>query len=103
MPKTFYDKIYNVVKRIPRGKVATYKSVAKLAGNQRAFRAVGSAMKHNPDMKTIPCHRVVGSDGKMHGYSAKNGITSKIRMLKTEGVFFNKDRVELQKSLWKKK
>lgn len=102
MPKTFYDRVYDVVKRIPQGKVATYKIVAKLAGNPRAFRAVGTAMKNNPDMKNIPCHRVVGTDGKMHGYSAKNGISSKIRMLKAEGVFFKGNLVELQKSLWRK-
>lgn len=100
MPKTFYDKVYNVVKRIPRGKVATYKSVAKLAGNPRAFRAVGTAMRNNPDMKVIPCHRVVGSDGKMHGYSAKNGVASKIKLLKTEGVAINQGRVDLERFVW---
>lgn len=86
--KTFYSKVYDVVKKIPKGKVLTYKQVASLAGSPKAFRAVGSAMRKNPDMKNIPCHRVVGSDGKMHGYSAGQGIPTKIKLLKKEGVKF---------------
>lgn len=97
---SFYAKVYEVVKKIPKGKIATYKVVAKLAGNPRAYRAVGTAMKNNPDLKTIPCHRVVGSDGKMHGYSAGDGITTKIRMLKTEGVSFAGDKAQLSVSGW---
>src|SRR3990167_9432499 len=86
--KSFYSKVYEVVKKIPKGKVLTYKQVARLAGSPKAYRAVGSAMKKNPDMKTIPCHRVVGSDGKMHGYSTGQGIKTKIKLLKKEGVKF---------------
>ena len=67
--KTFYSKIYRVVKKIPKGKVLTYKQVAKLAGSPKAYRAVGSAMRLNPDLKNIPCHRVVRSDGKLGGYA----------------------------------
>lgn len=94
--KTFYSKVYDVVKKIPRGKVLTYKQVAKLAGSPKAFRAVGSAMRKNPDIKTIPCHRVVGSNGKMHGYSAGQGISTKIKLLKKEGVVFIKERIDLK-------
>lgn len=103
MSKTFYDKVYDVVKRIPRGKVASYKSVAKLAGNPRAFRAVGTAMRNNPNMKIIPCYRVVGSDGNMHGYSAGQGIITKIKLLKKEGVAFRGNKVELKISRWGRK
>lgn len=92
---SFYSKVYEVVKKIPHGKVATYKQVAKLAGSPRAYRSVGSAMKNNPDMKTIPCHRVIGSDGKMHGYSAGQGIKTKIKLLKKEGVIFVGDKVKI--------
>ena len=102
MNKSFYAKVYTVVKQIPRGKVSTYQDVAKLAGSPGAARAVGTAMKNSPDMKTIPCHRVVGSDGKMHGYSAGKGIISKIQMLKKEAVAFNGDRVKLSISRWRK-
>ncbi len=102
MSKSFSAKVYAVVKKIPRGKVATYQDIAILAGNPNAPRAVGTAMKNNPDIKTIPCHRVVGSDGKMHGYSAKQGISSKKKMLKKEGVQFNGERVILSTFRWKK-
>ncbi|MEK7070857.1 MAG: MGMT family protein [Patescibacteria group bacterium] len=96
--KSFYTKVYEVVSTIPRGKVATYKKVAYLAGSPRASRAVGTAMKNNPDMKRVPCHRVVGSDGTMRGYSAGDGIATKIVMLKREGVSFKGNKVVLKDS-----
>lgn len=95
MKKTFYSKVYEVVKKIPRGKVLTYKQVARFAGSPKAFRAVGSAMKLNPDMKNIPCHRVVGSDGMMHGYSSGQGVSTKIKLLKKEGVKFINNKVRI--------
>lgn len=97
----FKEKVYFVVKKIPRGKVATYKQVARLAGNPKAYRAVGTAMRHNPDMKTVPCHRVVGSDGTMHGYSGLGGLKKKIEKLKNEGVVMNKNRAILKISQWR--
>lgn len=102
MKKTFTQKIYEVAKHIPKGKVATYQQIAKLAGNVRAARAVGTAMKYNPDMRVVPCHRVVGSDGTMHGYSAKGGVAAKIKLLKKEGVRFINGKVDLAVSRWKK-
>ena len=93
--KSFFSKVYEVVKKIPKGKVLTYKQVARLAGSPKAFRAVGSAMRKNPDIKTIPCHRVVGSDGAMHGYSAGQGISTKIKLLKKEGVKIIGDKCDL--------
>ena len=103
MPKkSFTEKVYDVVKKIPAGKVLTYGDVARLAGNPGAARAVGSAMKHNPDMSIIPCHRVVGSDGKMLGY-AFGGESVKVSMLKKEGVEMKGNKVDLGKSGWKKK
>ena len=62
----------------------TYKEVAKLAGSPRAFRAVGNALNKNSDLKTIPCHRVVKSDGRIGGY--RHGANKKISLLKKEGV-----------------
>jgi len=53
-------------------------------------------MKNNPDLKTIPCHRVVGSDGKMHGYSAGQGIITKIKLLKKEGIAFKGNRANIK-------
>lgn len=97
--KSFFLRVYEVVKKIPSGKVLTYQDVAKLAGSPKAFRAVGSAMKNNPDKNIIFCHRVVGSDGSMHGY-AFGGESVKIEMLKKEGVEFNRDKVNLNISRW---
>lgn len=97
-PKSnFQNKVYEIVKAIPKGKVMTYKDVATRAGNPKASRAVGTAMKNNPDKSIIPCHRVVGSDGAMHGY-AFGGETEKIRILKSESVTFTKNKVDLAKS-----
>ncbi len=95
--KTFQSLVNEIVKTIPPGKVMTYKDVASKAGNQKAFRAVGTALKNNPDKSIIHCHRVVGSDGAMHGY-AFGGESEKIRILKSEGVIFIGDKVDLAKS-----
>ncbi len=96
------QKVYEITKQIPRGKVATYKQVAALAGNAKAARFVGNCMRINPDAPHTPCHRVVGSDGALHGYSAGNGIPTKIKILKEEGVFFKNGKVDLTKSQWSK-
>lgn len=79
----FGEKVYEVVRKIPKGKVLTYKQVAKLAGSPKAFRAVGNILNKNYD-KNIPCHRVVRSDGKTGGYN--RGAESKIKILKLEGA-----------------
>lgn len=79
--------------------MATYQDVARLAGNPKAWRAVGAAMKNNPDKSVAPCHRVVGSDGSMHGY-AFGGEQAKIELLKYEGVTFVGDTVDLHASRW---
>ncbi len=81
--KSFSDKVYEVVKKIPKGKVLTYKEVAKRAGNALASRAVGNILNKNYNPK-IPCHRVIRSDGKMGGYN--RGVQNKIKILKAEGV-----------------
>lgn len=86
----FQRKVYNAVKKIPRGKVLTYKEVARLAGRPKAFRAVGSALNKNPapfgkdaGQARIPCHRVIRSDGRIGGYA--RGQKEKIKILKKEG------------------
>ena len=66
---SFAKKVYQVVSRIPLGEVRTYKWVAAKAGNFKAARAVGQILKNNPYPLIIPCHRVVGSCGKLGGYS----------------------------------
>ncbi len=73
----FKKKVFEVVAEIPRGKVLTYKEVAKLAGSERAYRAVGSILNTNYD-PLIPCHRVVRSDGKVGGYNRGEELKKKI-------------------------
>lgn len=82
--KSFTEKVYDVVAKIPRGKTMTYQEVAQRAGNPRAYRAVGNIMHNNPDMKRVPCHRVVRSDGTPGGYA--RGRAAKIALLKREGA-----------------
>ncbi len=82
MKITFKQKVFDVVKKIPKGKTLTYKEVAKKAGSPNAYRAVGNILRTNFDPK-IPCHRVVGSDGKMHGYN-RGGTEAKLKILKKE-------------------
>ncbi|MFA6094697.1 MAG: MGMT family protein [Candidatus Paceibacterota bacterium] len=80
---SFSEKVYLVVKKIPKGKVSTYKEVARRAGNILAARAVGNILhkNNNPD---IPCHRVIRNDGKIGGYN--RGVDKKRRILKEEGA-----------------
>lgn len=78
----FQEKIYTVVKKIPKGKVLTYKEVAKKIGHPKAFRAVGNILGKNTDPK-VPCHRVIRSDGKIGGY--RDGTLFKIKRLTEEG------------------
>lgn len=79
---TFSEKVYNVVLKISKGKVLTYKEVAKKAGNPLASRAVGNILHKNHDPK-IPCHRVIRSDGKLGEYN--KGSEQKRKILKAEG------------------
>ncbi len=83
MKKTFSECVYDIVRNIPSGKVFTYKQVATMAGNPKAFRAVGNILNKNYD-PSIPCHRVIRSDGKIGGYN--RGGKNKIALLKSEGV-----------------
>ena len=75
MNNNFKNKVYQLARSIPKGKVATYGQLAKLAGNPKAARAVGLLMKNNPNAPQTPCHRVVASDGKLNGYSGIGGIS----------------------------
>src|SRR5437867_3575484 len=83
MNLSFQEKVNNIVKKIPMGKVLTYKEVAKLAGSPLAYRAVGNILNKNYN-KEIPCHRVIKSDGKIGGYN--RGSEKKTQILKREGV-----------------
>lgn len=79
----FQEKVRAVVRKIPKGKVMTYKEVAAAAGKPAAARAVANIMAANYD-ETVPCHRVIRSDGKLGGYN-RGGIEKKRSILKSEG------------------
>ena len=97
---SFRDKVYELTRQIPKGKVATYGQLAKLAGNPKAGRAVGVFMRVNQDAPHTPCHRVVASDGSLTGYSGVGGISKKKQMLMSEGISFSGVKVDLGVSLW---
>ncbi len=79
------------MKKIPKGKVLTYKKIAKLAGSPRAWRAVGNILNKNPNLKLIPCHRVIKSNGRIGGY--KYGTKKKIALLKKEGIIIKNGKI----------
>jgi methylated-DNA-[protein]-cysteine S-methyltransferase len=81
---SFSDKVRNIVRKIPEGKVLTYKQVAEKAGKPGAARAVGNIMRANYD-PDIPCHRVIRSDGKMGGYN-RGGVEKKKEILMNEKI-----------------
>jgi len=90
--KSFDEKIWGLLAKIPRGKVTTYKLLAKVAGNANAARAVGNACNKNPDSPKVPCHRVVCSDGSIGGYA--HGTRAKIALLAKEGVVVRRGKVQ---------
>jgi len=92
----FSNKVYNIVKKIPKGKVSTYKNVAK-ALNCKAYRAVGTALNKNPYAPKVPCHRVINSNGYVGGFA--KGTNAKIRLLKSEGIEIRNNKIDLKKYL----
>jgi O-6-methylguanine DNA methyltransferase len=101
MASVFTEKVYATLRNVPRGKVVTYGQLAALAGNPRAARAVGMAMRTNPDIPATPCHRVVASDGSLTGYREGQGISTKRKMLTDEGVSFKGQKVDLKSFQYK--
>ncbi len=99
MSPLFSEQVYTIVKKIPIGKVATYQQIALLAGNKKASRAVGMCMSKNTHPESIPCHRVVASNGKLTGY-AFGGLHAKEKKLLEEGVVFQRHCVDLTHSQW---
>jgi methylated-DNA-[protein]-cysteine S-methyltransferase len=82
----FQLRVWNYLRKIPRGSVKTYSQVAKAIGKPLAVRAVANAIGKNPSAPRIPCHRVIRSDGSLGGYSGKGGIKTKKLLLKNEGI-----------------
>ena len=96
-----FEKIYEQVKLIPKGKVASYGQIALLAGNPRWSRIVGYALHVNPDPDSIPCHRVVTKDGKLSPAFAFGGENMQRQLLLNEGVVFtDESTVDMRTSAW---
>lgn len=95
MEQSAFEKIYEVVKQIPYGQVATYGQIAALAGNKRWARVVGYALHVNPDPDNIPCYRVVNKDGRVSDAFAFGGGNRQVELLQAEGVAFKGDCVDM--------
>lgn len=88
-------RIYEAVKRIPKGKVATYGQIAELAGDKKMARAVGNALHKNPDPDAIPCYRVVNSKGELSGEFAFGGPGAQAKLLQEDGIEVLDGKVDL--------
>ena len=82
----FQIRVWNELKKIPKGETRTYKDIAELIGKPTAARAVANACGKNPYPITIPCHRVIRSDGGLGGYSGEGGVEKKKLLLKKEKI-----------------
>lgn len=90
-------RIYEAVKKIPKGKVATYGQIAKLAGNKGMARAVGNALHNNPDPENIPCYRVVNAKGGLSGEFAFGGAGAQAKLLEADGIEVSEGMVDLKR------
>lgn len=98
---SFYDKVYEVVKQIPKGKVATYGQIARLCGSPRASRAVGYALHCNPNQGEIPCYKIVNREGKLAKSFAFGGIDVQKLLLEQDEIEVDENYcVDLDKYLW---
>ena len=94
-------RIYEAVKQIPYGRVATYAQIAELAGDKKMARAVGNALHKNPDPDNVPCFRVVNSKGELAGEFAFGGSGAQAKLLRAEGIAVTDGRVDLEKYQWR--
>ena len=94
----FNERCYKILRKVPSGKVTTYKEIAK-ALHSKAYRAVGNAMNKNPYAPEVPCHRVVKNDGNVGGFAS--GTKNKIQMLKKERIIIENGKINLDKYIYK--
>ena len=94
-------RIYEAVKMIPYGHVATYSQIAEIAGDRKMARAVGNALHKNPDPDTIPCFRVVNAKGELAGEFAFGGSGAQAKLLEAEGITVSGGKVDLTMFQWK--
>ena len=93
-------RIYEAVKKIPYGYVATYSQIAEIAGDKKMARAVGNALHKNPDPDNIPCFRVVNAKGELAGEFAFGGPGAQAKLLEAEGITVSDGKVDLKKYQW---
>ncbi len=94
MPTNFQKRVYEILRKVPKGKVTTYKDISKVLG-KKSYRAVGNALNKNPYAPKVPCHRVIKSNGEVGKYA--KGTKKKIEMLKKEGIEIKNNKIDLKK------
>jgi methylated-DNA-[protein]-cysteine S-methyltransferase len=87
---SFNEKVWNACRKVPKGKITTYKLIAEALGS-KAYRAVGNALNKNPYSPEVPCHRVIKSDGSIGGFA--KGVKAKQQLLEAEGISVKKGRI----------
>ena len=102
MNQSAFEKIYEVVKQIPYGQVATYGQIAAIAGNKRWARVVGYALHANPNPDEIPCYRVINKEGRVSDAVAFGGGNRQVALLKAEGVEFIDGHVDMKRYQWER-
>ena len=95
--KNYFENVYNLVKKVPKGKVVTYGEIARAIGNPRMSRQVGWALHVNPKPGVIPCHRVVNRFGELSSAFAFGGVNRQAELLREEGVEVIDNKVDLNK------
>lgn len=99
--KSFFKKVYEIVSRIPEGKVATYGGIGKLLGYPRGAKVVGWAMRSAPEGLNLPCHRVVKATGELAPRYVFGDVEIQRAMLEAEGISFREDgTIDMEKHLW---
>lgn len=98
----FFEEVYEIVRKIPRGKVSTYGDIARMLGQPGKAKVVGWALHSNPYSGDVPCHRVINRKGELSRNFAFGGMEIQRRMLEEEGIVFNKDgTIDLNRYLWR--
>ncbi|MCX7773639.1 MAG: MGMT family protein [Clostridia bacterium] len=98
----FYKRVYQIVKQIPKGSVATYGQIAALLGNPLASRVVGDAMRKAPAFLSLPCHRVVNQKGQLAPGYAFGGEGQQRQLLQEEGItFLESGCIDMKRHLWR--
>ncbi|HOM01861.1 MAG TPA: MGMT family protein [Acetivibrio sp.] len=98
---SYFEKVYEIVKKIPYGKVATYGQIARMLGTPRSAKIVGWALHKNPYYGEVPCHRVVNRNGEISSGFAFGGPFEQKKLLEQEGIIFDESgKINLKKYLW---